>query len=269
MGKDPDHPEQGSVHRPLPVMDKTIFHFASELSKISTEPSEPSIAPTTRFENESFKIRFASNNERRKSATLLVEKLYGSRGYKASDGAATQEEKPDRITLLVNNKENRPVGTITLGPDGPMGLMADELYKEELDAMRAKPGIRLLELTKFAMDRHSGNVKEVLAHLMNIAYIYTKLVECNWMVIEVNPRHVAFYESTLGFMVMGEERTCPRVNAPAVLLGLDLKYMAEQIRKFGGGRNDEESGRSLYRYSLGKKDELGLVQRLLEGDTSN
>lgn len=267
MNIDPDHSNPGGTHRPLPIMDRAIFHFASKLTTLSSEPSEPVIAPTTRFENESFKIRFASNNERRKSAILLVEKLYGSRGYKASDEAARPDEKPDRITLLVNNKENRPVGTITLGPDGPLGLMADELYKEELDAMRAKPGVRLLELTKFAMDRHSGKIKEVLSHLFNIVYIYTKLMECNWMVIEVNPRHVGFYESSLGFKIMGEERTCPRVNAPAVLLGLDLKYMAEQIRKFGSGKNDDEAGKSFYRYCLSKKDELGLVRRLLEGDT--
>ncbi|OIQ80793.1 hypothetical protein GALL_374430 [mine drainage metagenome] len=266
MQKNPDDSLPDGEHRPLPVMDRTIFHFASALTKLSSEGSEPAFAPTTRFENESFKIRLVSNNERRKSAVLLVEKLYGSRGYKASNEAAAPEEKPDRITLLVNNKENRPVGTITLGPDGPMGLMADELYKDELDAMRAKPGVRLLELTKLAMDRHSGNVREVLAHLFNIVYIYTKVLECNWMVIEVNPRHVGFYESSLGFKVLGAERICPRVNAPAVLLGLDLKYMAEQIKKFSSNKNVREAGKSLYRYSLSKKDELGLVKRLLEGD---
>ena len=257
---------QGDEHRPPPIMDRTIFHFASELSKISSEASDPGIAADTRFHNESFKIRFASTDELRESAILLVEKLYGSRGYQSSKGAPPPDEKPDRITLLVNNEAKKAIGTITLGPDGPMGLMADTLYGPELNALRARPGVRLLELTKFAMDRHGGNVREVLAHLMNIAYIYTKLVECNYMVIEVNPRHVAFYEHSLGFKIIGAERLCPRVNAPAVLLGLELKYMTEQIAKFGGGRNLEEAGRSLYPYALNKKDELGLIRRLLEGD---
>jgi hypothetical protein len=38
----------------------------------------------------------------------------------------------------------------------------------------------------------------------------------------VNPRHAGFYEKILGFAVVGAERICPRVNAPALLMRLDL-----------------------------------------------
>lgn len=252
-------PKSGNV----PVIDNTILHFASSMSPISTETAEPTLFPNTRIESETFKIRFASKDAQRQSAIFLVEKLYGTRGYRADEEAPPAEEKPDRITLLVHSKENVPVGTITIGPDGPAGLMADELYQPELDAMRSDSGVRLLELTKFAMDRHRGNSKQVLASLLNIAYVYSKMLGCNWMVIEVNPRHVSFYENSLGFRVIGTERTCSRVNAPAVLLGLDLSYTAQQISKFGGRKNDAEAGKSLYRYFLDDQDETGLVQRLL------
>ena len=40
----------------------------------------------------------------------------------------------------------------------------------------------------------------------------------DYVVIEVNPRHVRYYERMLGFEVIGPERMNPRVEAPAVLL---------------------------------------------------
>lgn len=52
--------------------------------------------------------------------------------------------------------------------------------------------------------------------------------------IEVNPRHVEFYRRMLGFEMFGAERLCNRVNAPAVLLRLDLSYARQQIEKLGG-----------------------------------
>jgi hypothetical protein len=112
------------------------------------------------------------------------------------------------------------------------------------------------------MDRHRGNSKLVVATLLNIAYIYTKWLGCNWMVIEVNPRHASFYENSLGFSVIGEEKTCPRVNAPALLLALDMQHCADHIHRFGGRQNKAEAGKSLYRYFLNEQDEALLAQDL-------
>ena len=42
------------------------------------------------------------------------------------------------------------------------------------------------------------------------------------ILVEVNPRHATFYRKVFGFVVAGAETICPRVNAPAVLLRLDL-----------------------------------------------
>ncbi len=109
--------------RDIPVNGRTILHFASNMSQLSNEAVDPPLSPSTRIENEPFKIRFASNDEHRQSATFLVEKLYGSRDYKTDEDNQSTEPQPDAIALLVQNKENETVGTITLGPDGPAGLL--------------------------------------------------------------------------------------------------------------------------------------------------
>ena len=68
--------------------------------------------------------------------------------------------------------------------------------------------------------------------MFHIAYMYARrLHRCTDILIEVNPRHVRFYRSMLGFEVLGPERTCPRVNAPAVLLRLRLDHAQEQLAR--------------------------------------
>jgi len=241
------------------MQDNTILHFDSNLRVLSNEP--PERRNDSRVKTETFKIGFASSEKNKQLANVLVEKLYSSRGYDVSSQSAMASEKIYRRTLLVYNKENLPIGTITISPDSPHGLLADELYQQELDALRQNSGVKLLEITKFAMDRHRGNSKKVLAGLLGIAYISAKLMGSNWMVMEVNPRHVVFYQTILGFKVIGPERTCPRVNAPAVLLGLDLAYMREQINKFGCKKNDSAAGKSLYRYFMSEQDEADIIKR--------
>ena len=246
----------------------TILHF--QMKKLSVEAGDSVVPADVRYENESFKIRVAHNGQRRATAQLLVQKLYGRRGYQPTDEASAdaQQSELDRITLMVNNREGLTVGTVTIAPDGPQGLMADTLYRPELDQLRGDPAVRLLEYSKLAIDRHFGNSQKVVAMLFNMAYIYVKLLGCNRIVIEVNPRHVSFYQSSLGFKVIGEERLCPRVNAPAVLLMLEVAHVAEQVHRFEGihaaGRPAEGSDRkNLYRYSLSEEEEKELTARIV------
>jgi hypothetical protein len=45
----------------------------------------------------------------------------------------------------------------------------------------------------------------------------------------VNPRHVAFYRRALCFEVEGEERVCPRVGAPSLLLRMRVANLTSKI----------------------------------------
>ena len=66
------------------------------------------------------------------------------------------------------------------------------------------------------------------------------------MLIEVNPRHVRYYERMLGFKVIGSERLNRSVRAPAVLLMADFSYIMAQVGEFGGQPERAATERSLY-----------------------
>jgi len=88
------------------------------------------------------------------------------------------------------------------------------------------------------------------------------LHQCTDVLIEVNPRHVKFYQRMLGFKRVGAERLDPEVNAPAVLLRLDLDHCAAEIRRLGGRRHAGEGERSFYPYFFAPDEAAQIVGRL-------
>lgn len=211
-------------------------------------------------EQQVFKIRLAHDNERVSSASMLVQRKYASRGYQANGF----EKNPERITLMAF-QDDKVIGTLTLGLDSTKGLLVEDLYKPEIDSLR-QAGRKICELTKLAVDQAHGS-KHVLASLFHIAYIYGRVMQgYTDVVIEVNPRHVRFYKRMLGFVELGPERMCSRVNAPAVLLRLELDYVDQQIKLLGGKNDNQQGDRSLYPYFFAKKDEVGITDRLTRGE---
>jgi hypothetical protein len=204
-----------------------------------------------------FKVRLADNEGRRNTASMLVKKMYSWRGYKIAWQA---KQQPNRVSLVASHGTNA-IATISIGFDSPDGLLVEELYKDEVDAIRAT-GARVCEFTKLAVDGAIRS-KRVLATLFHIAYIYARRINgFTDLLIEVNPRHVRFYEQMLGFKQYGEERLSPRVNAPAVMLVLNLQYCGEQIEKFGGQPHLARVEKSLYPYVFSLSEERGIIGRL-------
>jgi hypothetical protein len=106
-----------------------------------------------------------------------------------------------------------------------------------------------------------------LASLFHVAYIYAHRVKkLTHLLIEVNPRHVRYYETMLGFEVIAGARHNSRVNAPAVLLSLDLEHAEQQIGRFGGKPEMSAVERSAYPHFFSSKDEAGIAGRLRRGD---
>jgi hypothetical protein len=210
-----------------------------------------------------FHIRMANSEGRREAASLLLKKMYGWRGYSID---ATTSHSPNKITLFAETG-GETVGTMSLCLDSSdMGLPADENFRDKLDELRSEHR-RLCEPSRLAIDK--GVSKRVFAALIHISYIYARNIHgYTDYVIEVNPRHVMFYKRMLGFRNFGGERECTRVGAPAVLLRLELEYMGEQIRKFGGQMEQHDaSERSFYPYFFPRWDEPGITGRLVAGKT--
>lgn len=234
---------------------------ARSLSPLSVEHGEKEGTRQVSLDEEKFKIRLATTEDRRESASLLIQKMYSWRGY--TTGSPLTQPNPNRITLVAGVAD-AVIGTLTIGFDSPAGLLADEMYKQEIDQLRAK-GAKIGELIKLAADRSVSSM-QVLAALFHLAYIYGRNIHgLTDAVIEVNPNHVGFYQKVLGFERIGEEKMCPRANAPAVLLRLGHEYLTEQIRKFGGKGAQAVGERTLYPYFFSPEEEAGITQRLMRG----
>lgn len=220
-------------------------HLASEFGAIAHERE--------------FKIESADSFIVRQSANRLLSERYGWRGYHAVSLPVNQTTNRTTLTAI---EDNATIGTITVGLDDSAGMNCDDVFGDELDALR-RSGQRLCEFTKLAIDPMTGN-RRVLAALFHVAYIVAhRLRGRDTLVMEVNPRHVRYYQRMLGAKVAGGERTNRSVNAPAVLLSLGFGYIAERIREFGGRPECAGAERSLYPLAFTADEESGILARLM------
>lgn len=208
-----------------------------------------------------FDIQVADGGSERSEASLLIDRMYATRGYLSSGLAHCADD--DRITLVAS-EAGLTIGTITMGFDARDGLMVDDLFGSEVDALRER-GLRLCEFTKLAVDR-AVRSRRVLASLFHSAYIYALPIKgADRLLIEVNPRHVGYYRRMLGFQALSEARVNRRVAAPAVLMMLDLSHARAQIAVLGGlhGVAAPEE-RSLYPWFFSSAEEQQIIARARE-----
>lgn len=220
------------------------------------EADYPSLMRTPTIEG-AFKIRVAKRAHAHRDAFDLVEQKYTGRGYAVPVG-----KRPPRVLTFIAYDEGQIVGTVGVGVDSSKGLSADELYRADIDRLRAA-GYRVCEFTRLAVDRTAAT-KRVLAGLFHTAYLYASKV-CGYThaVIEVNPRHVAFYGKELGFSPIGSERLNRRVNAPAVLLCASFQSIAEGLATYAGKHPAPGTKRVLFYYGFPPEEERGVLKRLV------
>lgn len=239
----------------------TIVAFESpyQLKDMCVPIGAGSVEAVTKIEEQRFKIRLAHSDDRVGSASMLVQKMYATRGYPANP----VKRGAMRFTLMAYQGD-KVVGTITLALDSEQGLLADQLYKTEVDTLRSA-GRRVGELTKLAIDRHAGS-KYIFAGLLHIAYIYAiRIYDYTDVVMEIVPRHMDYYVKMLGCEPLGEEKLNPRVNFPVNLLRLSRDYVDGMITTYGG-MNKQSETRTLYPYFFSRIDEEGIMQRLMRGE---
>ena len=214
-------------------------------------------------------VRLADTDGQRNQASILINKMYGWRGYGADHQLSADEHN---ITFTAWS-DDRPIGTLTLGVDSAEGLAADETFSEELDRLRNQPGVKLCELKKFACDPAEKS-QAGLAALFHAIFIFgTHSYGCTDLVIEVHPRHIRFYEAMLGFSRMGPPKLNPDVewwpsDVPVQLMWLKVSEIRRLIREHAGQRANGR--RSLYPYFFSPKEEQGIWTRIatLAGEIS-
>ena len=252
------NPHINRSHSPLPV-GKAGSHFKPRTLSIRDEESlHEAPNPKCVLRHRNYSICLADSPGRCHLVNKLIKCMYSWRGYH-TENAVLSSHNPNRLTLEASI-EQQIVGTLTVGLDSEEGLLVDTLYEQEIKAFRSNDR-KVSELSKLAIDpQHSS--KELLASLFNLAYIYARIVhKVTYFVIEVNPRHAGYYKRMLGFRQIGEKRVCPRVNAPAVLLHLELDYVDEQVASLAGSLEPAKE-RSLYAYFLTKHEEEKVAHSL-------
>ena len=188
--------------------------------------------------------------------------------YKRQDrGLAVSREKfssrneAGDIVCTARNGE-QIVGTLSVRFDGKAGLHADALFEEELTEWRSA-GVKLCEFGSLAVDRHSHNAKRVLAQIFHLGYLHAhRKAGYERLVIEVNPRHVAFYRRYLGLLPFTTARHNPRVNAPAVLMSIDFATVRDQIALWGGRPEVLTQARCLYPLAWDAATEAAMLAKL-------
>lgn len=213
--------------------------------------------PDFRLIRDGYELRIANGTEALKRNTArLIERMYSSRGLFPYGQGESLDERDITVAAC---KGDHAVATLTLCLDADKGLLADTLYRAEIDAARENGG-QVCEITRLAMDpEHSSH--EALAGMMQILYIIARLTyRVTDVFIEVHPRHAGFYRRLLGYQMVGPETICPRVGAPAVLMHL-CQQRLDHLIDTHAGRSDDDS-RSFYRM-FQKRAELEALQRSL------
>ncbi|MGL1833009.1 N-acyl amino acid synthase FeeM domain-containing protein [Rhodocyclaceae bacterium SMB388] len=217
------------------------------------------INPDFAFVRDGYHIRLANGAPHLQTQIgRLIGDMYGSRGLQAYT-TVSSTAGPEQVTLAACTGD-KVFGTLTLGVDTGSGLLADTLYRDEINRVRAGGG-RVGEVTRLALDPELSS-PDVMAHIFNITFLLARQIHrVTDLFVEVHPRHAGFYQRMMGYRVAGPVRTCPRVNAPAVLLHLCLDYAEQQISRLAGRK--EPGDRSMYRRCLSPIEQHSLLQNLV------
>lgn len=234
----------------------------SELSMLETDFPNDMLQPSMEdivTDEACFGIRLVDCPEGRNKASMLIHKMYAWRGLA---GKHELTDDPNRITLMAH-RDGEAVGTLTVGLNSPAGILADQLFKPEIDTFRAL-GHRVCEITKLAFDIEASS-KSHLAALFHLSVIYARDIHrCDIIFIEISPRHRGFFQRMLGFQQLGEQKMNPRVNVPGILMYVPLAYMTEQTQLFGGKGAEAAGERSIFPLFYSPREERGIIARLKE-----
>ncbi len=180
------------------------------------------------FERDGYQVRVANGSDcLKRQAAKLIERMYSSRGLFPYGTKAEIDKRDVTVVALFGDQA---VATLTVRMDFGNGLLADTLYSKEIDSARAIGG-KVCEITQLALDPSSGT-HDALAGLFQALYVIAQLTRrMTDIFIEVHPRHANFYQRIFGFKRIGDERICPRVGAPAVLLHLSQEEFERALAR--------------------------------------
>lgn len=215
-----------------------------------------------------YTIKVANTIEEREAVFRLGYKMYLQKGYIKENSNKWMIQNYDfneeTTILIIQDKQKNIVGTVTLVFDGTTYLPAEKIYRDELNILRNKKE-KIVEISRLVVDSKFKNSKEILLLLFNYLYIYSYHVKkYTCLAIEVNPRHIAYYQTLLDFIPIGKQKACPIVqNAPAILMYIPLIHGENKFLRLSNNSEGEKNSRTLYNYFL-KPDQQILAANYLK-----
>jgi hypothetical protein len=210
-------------------LSATRYPAALETMRV-VRPQQPEPARPLRSA-EAISVVAAHTDEHRAAAWELVARRYAWRGYSCSHALTPFPDaaRAGFYTTLLAYCGGVPVGTVTLGVDSDAGLLVDEGNKPQVDFIR-NMGRRACELVRLAIEDGVGSKQVWLALLQSLNYLCWRIHDLTDILIEVNPRHVAFYRRIFGFRIISPLRVCARVGAPSVLMRLQREMLQSRLQ---------------------------------------
>jgi hypothetical protein len=164
-------------------------------------------------------VRAVHSHECRAGAQKLLERRYNWRGY--GPAPLPPVSHPERRTFTAS-KDERVLGTLTVSLDGPDGLNCETLFGAEVATLRAASA-RVCEFTRLAVDAGRQESAHVLQALFEAAFAVAHSEHgADTLLIEVNPRHVRYYQRRFGARLLTAPRHHPQIDAPSALMQLNL-----------------------------------------------
>ena len=203
---------------------------------------------------ETFRIRLSQGGGKRRET-----------GAKRSDSLDAPtvpgaERDPFLFSFLAHH-EGKLAGSLSVRVDSPRGLAADELYYDELSALR-EGNQKLAELVQVSVDMNSVP-RRVLAGLFHTAYLFAGEVNaCDYCLLVAAARHADFFYSSLCFDYVGGERLNRRAGQPMALLAAHLPTVAEALARVGGRPGLATGDPTLFAHGFSPEEAAGVVRRL-------
>lgn len=213
----------------------------------------PTLVPTVTA-HDLYSASIANTQKSRLKAFQLAYEVYLAKGYISPNSTKMLISKSDFMpnTCIINiNDGEEVVASVTLNFQSKNDLPCQELYAKEVQPL-LDLNYKLVEITRLVIKENHRHSNLLLAQLFQATFIFAyQIKNVEQLVIEVNPRHIAFYQRLLGFNILGGEKECERVNnAPAYLLHLNLNYVNNNLQKFYNNNLEESSKYKFFKFAL-------------------
>jgi hypothetical protein len=188
-------------------------------------------------------FRVASTIDEVIAAWHLVHQCYVRSGLIGGNAHALhttpQAIRPDTTVIAGYDPEGNIATTLSVIPDGDdgakPGLPLDEVYREELDTIRARDGAKLFEVGLLAGRRENLSRRfRALNQLMSLSIYLGLHGGLTDVLIGVHPHHEEFYERRWALQRVGVVKRYQTVNENlVVLMHVDLATMLASETKGG------------------------------------